>query len=408
MSFYAKRFITIALLCVVMVILTGCNMLGSAVLYTKKATAEQNSPLVTFDYSNRFYYSQLTENEKKDYRTLLSSYQKMDTVIYGLDISGSEIVRLNKIILLDCPELFWVVNSGSYYSELENMIFDTGVTYEPVYRYTRQQVRELSDNIAEVCKPLLEKYSHASEYERALAAYDFIISNTEYDFEKAERILSGEEYDPVTDTSQCIVSVFLEQASVCAGYSLAYQYLLSELGVFSVSVLGSVDELETEESYNHQWNLLRLDGEYYCTDITWGEPDYADADVEYAYFCITDREMSVTHTPKDWVEYPDADGIKCNYYHKNGTYLESLDLLSISEIIHDAVSNKLASISIKFANRADYAEFFSYLETGQGQASFLNVILRRISEEYTYFDVSQLAYSVSDTLCIARLHFSYK
>jgi len=130
--------------------------------------------------------------------------------------------------------------------------------------------------------------------------------------------------------------------------------------------------------------------------------------VEYAYFCITDREMSVTHTPKDWVEYPDADGIKCNYYHKNGTYLESLDLLSISEIIHDAVSNKLASISIKFANRADYAEFFSYLETGQGQASFLNVILRRISEEYTYFDVSQLAYSVSDTLCIARLHFSYK
>lgn len=408
MSFFGKRCVITVTLLIMLVVMTGCNVVDSTVLFLKRSISSENEALLSIDYGERFYYSQLSEEERRDYRLLLSAYLRMDKKVFGLEMSGSDILRLNKLILLDCPELFWVVNSGVYYSELETLVFDIGVTYEPRYRYTRSQAIELMAQIDSVCAPLIADYSDADDYEKALAAYDFIISGTVYDDQKAQLILSDGDYDPVTDTSQCIISVLLEGKSVCAGYSSAYQYLLSKLGVFSVAVIGTVNEEGAEESYNHQWNLLELDGEYYYTDITWGEPENADGDTEYTYFCITDREMAFTHTPKEWAKYPKADAVECNYFYRIGAYCETLDTLFIGEKILSAVSQKQESITLKFASYADYTDFCEVLETGQGEAAFLNIILKRISDTYEYFDILNTAYSVSDQLCVVRIHFSYK
>ncbi len=408
MKFFKKRCIAAVFAIAFLVTTTGCNLVNSGILFLEKAMSSSGEAILEIDCRDRFYYPRLSPEEQKDYRLLLSAYQRMDKKIVGLDASGSDIVKLNKMVLLDCPELFWVVNSGVYYSDTAAFLIDTGISYEPRYRYTREQVVELMNEIDKVCAPIIGEYANASDYEKALAAYEFIIEISDYDEEKAEAILLDDDYDPVSDTSQCMTSVFTEGKSVCAGYAFAYQYLLSKMGVFATSVIGTAAEDGDGQGYSHQWNLLSLDGGYYYTDITWGDSRLNSTEADYAYFCITEEELLFTHRPNEWVEYPTADEIENNYYYRNGFYCENLDTFFIGNLIEKAVSEKKSELTVKFAKRTDYADFYNYLETGQGKASFLNVILLSTAEAYEWLDIQKTAFSVSDSLCIVRIHFSYK
>ena len=75
----------------------------------------------------------------------------------------------------------------------------------------------------------------------------------------------------------------MEKKCVCEGYTELYQYLLYLMGIQSHAVTGEayVSETETEP---HEWNLVRLDGKYYQTDITWD--DQVDV-IFYAYLNTT-------------------------------------------------------------------------------------------------------------------------
>ena len=40
----------------------------------------------------------------------------------------------------------------------------------------------------------------------------------------------------------------------------------------------------------HAWNMVRLDGEWYCVDVTWNDPvdaDSSDPQVGHRYFNVT-------------------------------------------------------------------------------------------------------------------------
>ena len=95
--------------------------------------------------------------------------------------------------------------------------------------------------------------------------------------------------------------------SVCEGYSKAYTMLLAKAGIESYLVSGN----------NHMWNLVKIDGEYYQTDVTWDDPVIMTWDAEnpqlhpiedntygniystyYDHFLKCDENMKVLHKGK--------------------------------------------------------------------------------------------------------------
>ena len=405
---FIKKLTALLLAALMITTASGCSFINRGAAFLRRVTTEKGEKIIESAETRKYYYDRLTEEEQLNYRLLLAAYQRMDDEVAGLTLSVKDMIRVNKLMLLDCPELFWVANSGVYYDENLIPLLYMGGRYTPRYRYTREEVAELSERIDAVCDAFAKRHENDSDYEKALAAYEYIIDTTEYDTETADVIISKTDYDPLEDDSQCIVSVFVNHESVCAGYSAAYQYLLRRLGIFATSIIGTVKNEETGVTYNHEWSMLELDGEWYYTDVTWGEPESESRLAEYGYFCITSDEMNASHKPKDWAEYPETEAVGCNYFYRVGRYFPELDINLVGSYIVDAVKNHSDYLALKFAGKRDYAAVREYLLYATGKATDLSYYLRYAAATYDAMMLEKTTFSALDDLRIIRLHFTYR
>ena len=61
-----------------------------------------------------------------------------------------------------------------------------------------------------------------------------------------------------------------KNSAVCAGYAMAYVYLLQQAGITAAYVSGSAGD-DWSSAEGHAWVLLKLGGEWYENDITWND-----------------------------------------------------------------------------------------------------------------------------------------
>lgn len=100
-----------------------------------------------------------------------------------------------------------------------------------------------------------------TDYESYKAVYDWVCTHVSYDYDTANGDANRfSAYDALKDGK-----------AVCYGYAALYQRFCDELGLECI-VLTSLDETA------HAWNVVKLDGEYYHVDTTFGsnngQPDY--------------------------------------------------------------------------------------------------------------------------------------
>jgi transglutaminase/protease-like cytokinesis protein 3 len=131
--------------------------------------------------------------------------------------------------------------------------------------------------------------SGMSELERELVLYDHLVDNTRYDLQNywTNAIPSG---------SASVYGVLINGIGVCDGYAKAFEYLMHQVGIECMYVLG-------DEMY-HAWNIVGIDGRYYHVDVTWAVPGK-----RYAFFNLTDEQMARTHS-WDRDDYPVCVGSK--------------------------------------------------------------------------------------------------
>ena len=132
-----------------------------------------------------------------------------------------------------------------------------------------------------------------TDYEKEKALYAWVTSNVTYDkdhYDPLKQVAQGsyEPYGPLADGK-----------GVCLGVASVFQLLMDMTGVECVTVIGA----SRANAADHAWNMVRLDGEWYCADPTW---DLGKAESDWDYFNVTSEIMAGTDHQWDYDAVPEA------------------------------------------------------------------------------------------------------
>ena len=158
--------------------------------------------------------------------------------------------------------------------------------------------REIYDGAEKMLDEVLE--DGMSGYEKEFAVYGWMIDNVSYDWSLGDRM---EETPRESFTPH---GGLVERKAVCLGYATTFQLLMDLAGVECATVVGASNNSRTD----HAWNMVRLDGEWYCVDVTWdasekenngqGQPE------DWSYFNVTSGDMAASGHQWDYANTPEA------------------------------------------------------------------------------------------------------
>ncbi|MBR0380969.1 MAG: hypothetical protein IJH71_00855 [Eubacterium sp.] len=340
------------------------------------ATTEPAEPTEDTSAEDGLYYSQLDEEGKAAYRTLLSGLKTRQETI---EISPCPKETLSDAwagLLMDHVEIFWAFEY--HYSTLDGK----AVSVEPDYIYTRDEIYDRQKQIESVVKEFVKKAkSRKTDYEKILYVYEYLIKSTDYEME--------------AKNNQHVDSVLLGKQSVCAGYAKTSKLLLNQLGIEAYYVRGLSKDPPKDDPMggSHAWNIVKCEGEYYHLDTTWGDPLFKGEGVKrpdevlYDYLNCDDEETFRTHTLDDHYKYPACNRMEWNYYVVNGRYFQSYDEKTISGLIKKDIDAGGKYSMFKFATEKAYKTAFAAFEKkhfGEG-ADYYCKVNQKDTTEYLYF-----------------------
>lgn len=307
------------------------------------------------------YYAHetLNQNEQELYDILYEAIMNFEKEVTNIpaDTTVEMVNNVMRNMDADHPEIYWHRFAvTSYYDQITGEV----TKVEIPYCLTQQEVKDRQAKIDQEAQKLLDTLDESmSEYEIALRTYDFIIQSIHYDTLALEQ---EEENGPPLeepDDIRSIYGVFVNKKAVCAGYASAFQYIIQKFGI-ECAVISNPD---------HAWNLVKLDGEYYYVDATWGDGSntkaskyYSDA-TNYDFFCITTEEVNRldSHKADDCFKLPECTATACNYYYKEGLVIDSYDLDKIQTLICDALKDGQYTIAFKCSSADVRQECYTQL-----------------------------------------------
>ncbi|HCI74448.1 MAG TPA: hypothetical protein DHV42_07945 [Lachnospiraceae bacterium] len=289
-----------------------------------------------------YYFNQLPSSYNEAYRELYArlSAGEDSAPIYA-EVSVEDFWTAYYSVLADHPELFWIGSSAQVQSNAVTGLV-AGYTIEStVPENERVTTRAMLEAAADEC--IRQTDETWSDYGRIKSVYEYLINMVEYNAGAPD--------------NQCIQSALLNHQSVCAGYAKAFQYICHRMGYFCTYVTGKITG-----GGDHAWNIVRIDGNYYQVDVTWGDPVFAGTMedgtgitlMNYNYLCCTDDEIKTTHTPESAVSFPPCTDGSYNYYKINGMYYENWDRDVIYNALMASVQNGESAIVMKFGTQEAY------------------------------------------------------
>ena len=216
---------------------------------------------------------------------LINGFRKMEKHIdlspYRIETSAA------KNLALEVSDFY---NGNPYYLSTVSSIGAVGKQAEAIhvnYQYTPEEAAEKREQDAKEQAAVDSAIASCvtdgmSDYEIAKALHDYLALNNEYDM----RYYSG----GMPRISYTAYGALVNRTSVCAGYALAYERLMDQVGIPCEYVTG----MTTRGS--HAWNIIQINGEWYHVDVTWDDPTpNREGYVRYDYFLKSDSAISRDH-----------------------------------------------------------------------------------------------------------------
>lgn len=291
-----------------------------------------------------FYYEALSDAEKEAYcqiYTALISRQKETLSI--LDSGRAEV--LYQYVLNDHPEIFYSSSFSMEGRERNGVL--SSLSVQPVYTMTTQQQQEKQQQIDQTTTAVLTSMPAGLDaYGQVKYVYDYVIDHTDYVLDSPD--------------NQNICSVFLNGESVCQGYAKATQYLLKKLG-FEVTLVFGTEQTGAD----HVWNLVKVDGDYYYMDTTWGEMQFSDQGesrgINYNFLLITTEELLQTHRIVSEIPVPVCTAERDNYYVREKLLFQEKDYDRLKLLIEQAKAKGETIVRFRCGSEQLYREMLDEL-----------------------------------------------
>lgn len=302
-----------------------------------------------------YYYQQLSESEKSVYEDIYNACENLlpATRITPTNRFGAE--RAIYAIRSDHPEFYWLKDDVVH----TKMINDVAVEFSCSVPSDASEKLKILDNKA---NEILAN-APSDKYGKVKYIYEYIINTTDYDLNAQD--------------NQSPYSALVNGSSVCGGYAGAFQYLCDKAGIYCGFVSG-----EIRGRGLHAWNFVRINGQFYWVDVTWGDPVFADGspgtdNLNYDYLCVEDSEFLPERIlPSDpsyseheifmGFDYPNCVDNSLNYYRQMGCYFDTYDRRAVYEYIMNRVATYGSDkITLKFANTEYYQQATSEIFTSE-------------------------------------------
>lgn len=329
------------------ILLTGCGLVPGT------GGSGKTTSVTPAASKGMYAYECLDDREKLIYNNMEYAMSNHLEKIEVETVPDESMKKVFYFVLKDHPEIFWCTSFN------RNSI-KTGTSvrteFEPIYTMSKTERYNYKEKIDATADAWLAGVpANATDYGKARIIYDTLVKEVEYDTDSEE--------------NQNIISVFVNKKSVCQGYAKAFQYMLAKLGVESTLVKG------VAENEGHVWNLVKLDGEFYYFDVTWGDPAFASAKtpadfINYAYFGVTTKEILKTHVIEDELTLPECVATKNNYYVHEGLFFSEKNANVVGDAIYNADQKGEPFVSLKFDSDDTYSWAIEYFKNKSNVFNF--------------------------------------
>lgn len=157
--------------------------------------------------------------------------------------------------------------------------------------------------ILDICQEVISTVvpAEGSEYDQELAVHDWMIAHASYDSNRLSNLPNFQE-NPNNDNPY---GFLVDGKGICLGYTRTFQFFMDLLGIECITVEGTAYGYTSA----HAWNQVRLDGEWYCVDVTWDDPTTSGTVSErsaHRFFNVTSQHMRDTDHQWDEESIPEA------------------------------------------------------------------------------------------------------
>lgn len=192
-------------------------------------------------------YNDLNRNEKKIFDKLNNADDYID--FFSTDnVTFEWGKKMLTGIINDFPQFFYVSSSFDYST---NKITGKVTGIWPKYSMEKSEIEGAKTIFNKgVEKALATVDDSMDDAQKALVIHDYLLSNSYYADD--DKYIAHSAY-----------GIFYNRRTVCAGYALAYSYILNKLGIPC--------QYMYSEEMAHAWNVVQIDGSWYQCDLTWDD-----------------------------------------------------------------------------------------------------------------------------------------
>lgn len=205
--------------------------------------------------------------------------------IYSYRINYKDVGYLLAKVINDNPDLFFVSSSYSYnmYTHDDEVIANVIPTYVMDAEAVEEATAVFDAGVEDALSQLDDSMN---DLQKALVIHDYICDLATYP-ELTGLNEQGQTIYTDKDIYHSAYGFFFDQNVVCAGYALAYSYLMNLAGIPCQYV--------TSRWMAHAWNKVFIDKHWYNVDCTWDDYNYDNSgyntrgSVKHKFFMKSDE-----------------------------------------------------------------------------------------------------------------------